>query len=101
MEAGRDQLSEESQRGLPVRPVAEIAQNLVESAVFLHDIDDVLYFFVKEIHHLLIPSARLKKVSIIVCYPRRQFPERLAVRNATTNQGRMFQLELILIVRPQ
>src|SRR6516225_2991032 len=44
MEAGCNAFAEESQRRIAVRTIPQIAENLIERAVFLHDVDDMLDF---------------------------------------------------------
>src|SRR5205085_12158444 len=44
MEAGCDLVAEKSQRRIAVGTIAQIAKNLIERTVFLHDVDDVFDF---------------------------------------------------------
>src|SRR5689334_2942107 len=101
MEARRNTLAEQSQRRIAIGTVAQITQNLVEGAVFLHDVDNVLDLPVEEVHDVRIFIEVLAPVAVVSSYLRSQIPEIVLVRNPSADQRRVFKLKLILIVRSE
>ncbi len=68
MEAGGHRFAKESQRGVAVGTVTQIAEDLIEGTVFLHHIDNVLDFGMKEFHCLHVLIGVLGQVSVVGCY---------------------------------
>src|SRR6266576_1271116 len=101
MEAGRHRFAEQSQRGFSVGTIAEITQNLIEGAVLFHDVDHVFDFRAKEAHYALVGSGWSEQVSVINRHPCRQTPKALTIGNPSAHKRSVFQLKLILVVRPQ
>src|ERR1700751_5285604 len=101
MEARCHLLAEQSQRRLAVGTVVEIAEDLIEGAVFLHDVDDVLDLGSQEAHDFSVRFGRPDLVTVVGCDHGCQIPERLAARDLSTENRRMLELKLILIVGPQ
>src|SRR6201993_2418549 len=101
MEAGGHLLAEQSQRRFSVRTIVEITQNLIEGAVLFHDVDHMFDFRVKEAHYAFVGSGWSEQVSIVNCHLCRQTPKALAIGNPSAHKRSVFQLKLILVVRPQ
>ena len=49
-----------------VRAVAQIAEDLIEGAVLLDDVDDVLDVVAQELHHVAVVAARLGAVEVVL-----------------------------------
>src|SRR4029077_7932371 len=101
MEAGGHGFAEQGPRRLSVRTIAEITQNLIDCAVLFHDVDNVLSVGAKEAHYAFVGSGWSEQVSVINRHPCRQTPKAFAIGNPSANKRSVFQLKLILVVRPQ
>src|ERR1700756_2257290 len=98
MEVGGHGLAEKSQRRVAVGPITQIAEDLIEGTVFLHDVDNMLDFGMKEFHYPLVLVGESGLVSIIGGYLRRQIPEFVRGRDLSADERCVFQLKLILVV---
>ena len=101
MEARRDPPPEQRQGRIPVRSVTQIAQNLVERAVLLHDVNNVLNFRMQETHHLGIRCRRCHRVTVIRRHRRGQTRQIRRGGNLSAYQRGVFQLKLILVIGSQ
>ena len=72
----REGLAELGQVPVAVRAVGQVAQNLIEGAIFLHDIDHVLDAFAQEVHHLRVFLVGLDRVEIVLRDPVPSGPRR-------------------------
>ena len=101
VEVRRQALPKLGQRGVAVGTVAEIAQDLIERAVLLHDVDDVLDVLAQELHDPQIVRGGLVVVVEIVLGDSLGEPLELPrLRHGGADQRRPLQLELVLIRGP-
>ena len=65
----RERLAELGQRRVAIRAVGQVAQDLIEGAVLLDDVDHVLDALAQELHHLRRRSRRSRRVEIVLGDP--------------------------------
>jgi len=99
VEVGRDALGELGQRGIAVGAIAEVAQDLIERAVLLDDVDDVLDATAQELRHLLVVLA-VGAVEVVRGHAHGQAVEIFRRRHRRADQGGALELELVLVRGP-
>ncbi len=98
MKVRGDGLAKLSNRAVGIRPVSQIAEYLIERAIFLDDVDHVLDSLLKEPHHAL--AFGVASVEIVLGNPSRQPVELTALaRHRCRDEGRALELELIFVRR--
>ena len=95
----RDAAAELCQRGIDLRAVGQVAEDLIEGAVFLHDVDHMLDVLVKEVHHRRVARAGRYAVEVVLRHLGGQDWQFGTGRNLRADQRRVFQLELVLVRR--
>ena len=97
MEVGREGLWELDQRVVGVCTVGQITEDLVERAVLLDDVNDVLDVLTQEAHHALLVLVGVAVIEVVLGDLAREVIQLPLLGHRRADQRRALELELILV----
>src|SRR5690349_2675077 len=97
VQAGRYPSRKLRERAVRLGAVVEIAEHLIEGAVFFDDVDDVLDLLAQEAHRSL--ALRIGVVEVVLGDLRREAIQIGASRYGRGNERGALELELVLVRR--